>query len=55
MLFPSLTKGLSIILPTTLFRLGDNSSLWAWLQMGKAKALNDLLGAQGVYTKQMPR
>lgn len=38
---------------TTFFRLGDYSSLWAWLQKAKSKAFNDLLGARGLYTEQM--
>lgn len=38
---------------TTFFRLGDHSSLWAWLQKVKAKAFHDLMGSRGLYTEKM--
>ena len=38
---------------TTFFRLGDHSSLWAWLQKVKSKAFNDLMGSRGLYTEKM--
>lgn len=41
------------IATTTFFRLGDRSSLWAWIQKAKAKAFNDMMGSRGLYTKQM--
>lgn len=41
------------IATTTFFRLGDRSSLWAWLQKAKAKAFNDMMGSRGLYTKKM--
>lgn len=41
------------IATTTFFRLGDRSSLWAWIQKAKAKAFNDMIGSRGIYTEQM--